>query len=188
MAKRRKPEPARAARRATPTGKRATPAAPRGIRPVPAGYHTVTPYLTVHDAAEAIAFYARAFGAEEKERMPGPAGKIMHAELRIGDSIVMLSDEFPGMSGSRSPQSLGGSTGYLFLYVADVDQLFRRAVEAGAKVEMPLTNMFWGDRFGKLLDPFGHTWGLATHVEDVSPEEIARRQREAFAAMANRPS
>lgn len=186
MAKR-KPAPAGAERRVTSTGNRAAPPAPKGVRPVPAGYHTVTPYVTVHDAAEAIEFYVRAFGAEEKERRPGPGGKIMHAELKIGDSVVMLSDEFPGMSGSRSPQSLGGSSGYLFLYVPDVDQLFRRAVDAGAKVEMPLTNMFWGDRFGKLLDPFGHTWGLATHVEDVSPEEIDRRQREAFAAMANRP-
>ena len=186
MAKR-KAAPARAARN-TSTAKRTTAAAPEGVRPVPPGYHTVTPYLTVQDAAQAIDFYVRAFGATERARLPGPGGKIMHAELRIGDSMVMLSDEFPGMSGSRSPQSLGGTSGYLFLYVPDVDQLFRRAVDAGARVEMPLTNMFWGDRFGKVLDPFGHTWGLATHNEDVSPEEMSRRQREALAAMANRPS
>ena len=187
MAKRRKAAPARAQRGKT-ASKRPTPPAPKGVRPVPAGYRSVTPYLMVHDAAQALDFYVRAFGAEERSRMPGPGGKIMHAELKIGDSMVMLSDEFPGMSGSRSPQSLGGTSGYLLVYVPDVDELFRRAVGAGAKVEMPLTDMFWGDRFGKVLDPFGHSWGLATHKEDVSPEEIGRRQREAFAAMANRPS
>ena len=185
MAKRPAPAPRRHTKATTrPATRRAT----KGVRPVPAGYHTVTPYLTVLDAAQAIDFYGRAFGAREKQRMPGPGGKIMHAELQIGDSVVMLSDEFPGMSGSRSPQSLGGTSGYLFLYVPDVDAMFRRAVDAGAKVGMPLTDMFWGDRFGKILDPFGHTWGLATHKEDVSPEEMGRRQRDALAAMANRPS
>ena len=153
-------------------------------KPVPDGYHTVTPYLTVRGAAEAIAFYTRAFGAQEIERMPGPDGKsLMHAEVRIGDSVVMLSDEFP-QTGCLSPQSLGGVTSYVFLYVPDVDAVFRRAVEAGARVTMPLTDMFWGDRFGKVADPFGHEWGMATHQEDVSPEEIQKR---AAAAMSQMP-
>jgi PhnB protein len=152
-------------------------------KPVPEGYHTVTPYLTVRGAADAIEFYKRAFGAREKERMRGADGKtIVHAELTIGDSVVMLSDEFPGM-GSRAPQSLGGSTGYLFLYVPDVDAAFKRAVDAGATVAMPLTDMFWGDRFGKVADPFGHVWGMATHKEDVAPDEMARRQQAFVASM-----
>ena len=152
-------------------------------KPIPDGYHSVTPYLTVRGAAQAIDFYKRAFGAQERERMPGPDGKsVMHAELRIGDSVVMLSDEFPGM-GARSPQSLGGTHGYLFLYVEDVDTAWERAVSAGAKVTMPLADMFWGDRFGKLQDPFGHEWGLASHKEDVSPEEIGKRAQAAFAQM-----
>jgi PhnB protein len=158
------------------------PAAGR-VRPVPAGYHTVTPYLTVDDGARAIEFYVRAFGAREKERMPGPGGKIMHAELRLGDSVVMLSDEFPGMSTSRSPKALGGTTGGLFLYVPDVDAAFKRAVEAGCKVLMPVTDMFWGDRFGKLEDPFGNQWGLATHKEDVPPKAMAGRAKAAMAQM-----
>jgi len=153
-------------------------------KPVPDGYHTVTPYLTLRSTADAIAFYARAFGARETERIPGPDGKsIAHAEIRIGDSIVMLSDEFP-QSGTRSPQSLGGSTASLFLYVPDVDAAFRRAVDAGATVSMPPTDMFWGDRFCKLADPFGHQWGLATHKEDVPPDEMKRRAAEAMKQMA----
>ena len=162
------------------------PAATR-VRPVPAGYHTVTPYLTVDDGARAIDFYVRAFGAREKERMPGPGGKIMHAELRVGDSVVMLSDEFPGMSTARSPKALGGTTGGLFLYLPDVDAAFKRAVEAGGKVLMPLTDMFWGDRFGKLEDPFGNQWTMATHVEDVPHDEMRRRADDAMAKMGQRP-
>ena len=159
------------------------PAAKR-VRPVPAGYHTVTPYLTVDDGARAIEFYVRAFGAREKDRMPGPGGKIMHAELRIGDSVVMLSDEFPGMSSARAPKALGGTTGGLFLYLPDVDAAFRRAVEAGCKVLMPVTDMFWGDRFGKLEAPFGNQWSLATHKEDVSPREQAERAKSAMAKLS----
>ena len=159
------------------------PAAKR-VRPVPAGYHTVTPYLTVDDGARAIEFYVRAFGAREKDRMPGPGGKIMHAELRIGDSVVMLSDEFPGMSSCKAPTSLGGTTGSLFLYVPDVDAAFRRAIEAGCKVIAPLTDMFWGDRFGKLEDPFGNQWSMATHKEDVSPAEMGKRAQAAMARMS----
>ncbi|PYM24527.1 MAG: glyoxalase [Candidatus Rokuibacteriota bacterium] len=162
---------------------RRTPAAPKKVQAVPAGYHTVTPYLTVNDGAGALEFYKRAFGAREAERMPGPGGKLMHAELRIGDSVVMLSDEFPGMSTCKAPKSLGGTTGSIFLYLADVDPAFRKAVEAGCKVLMPLTNMFWGDRFGKLEDPFGNQWTMATHVEDVTPDEMRRRAADAMARM-----
>lgn len=154
------------------------------VKPIPQGYHTVTPYLTVKGAAQAIEFYKRAFGAQEVERMPGPDGKsVMHAELKIGDSIVMLSDEFPQM-GTRSPQTLGGSSGYLFLYVSDVDAAFKRAVDAGAKATMPPADMFWGDRFAKVSDPFGHEWGMATHKEDLSPEEIRKRGQAEMAKMA----
>jgi uncharacterized glyoxalase superfamily protein PhnB len=152
-------------------------------KPIPDGYHTVTPYLTVKGAAQAIDFYTRALGAKEVERMTGPDGKsIMHAEIRIGDSVVMLSDEFPQM-GARSPQTLGGTTGSIFLYVTDVDTAFKRALDAGAKALMPPTDMFWGDRFGKFADPFGHEWGMATHKEDLSPEEIRKRGQAAMAAM-----
>ena len=153
------------------------------VKPIPDGYRTVTPYLTLQDAARAIEFYKRAFGAHETGRMTGPDGKsVMHAELRIGDSLVMLSDEFPEM-GARSPQSLGGTTASIFLYVPDVDAAFKRAVDAGARAIMPPADMFWGDRFGKLVDPFGHEWAMATHKEDLSPEEIRQRGAAAMAAM-----
>jgi PhnB protein len=152
-------------------------------KPIPDGYRTVTPYLTVTGAAQALDFYKRAFGAQEVERMTGPDGQsVMHAEIRIGDSIVMLSDEFPQM-GSRSPQTLGGTTASVFLYVPDVDTAFQRAIDAGAKVTMAPTDMFWGDRFGKLVDPFGHEWGMATHKEDLGPEEIRKRGAAAMASM-----
>ena len=151
-------------------------------KPIPDGYRTVTPYLTVQGAAKAIEFYKRAFGAHDEGRMDSPDGKrVIHAEIRIGDSMVMLSDEFPGM-GARSPQALGGTTASIFLYVPDVDAAFKRAVDAGAKALMPPTDMFWGDRFGKLVDPFGHEWAMATHQEDLSDEEIRKR---GAAAMAN---
>ncbi len=151
---------------------------------IPEGYHTLTPYLVVRGASQAIEFYKRAFGAEELMRMPGPDGKsIMHADLRIGDSRIFLSDEFPDM-GCRSPQSLGGTASSLHLYVEDVDAAFKRAVEAGAQVRMPVADMFWGDRYGKLLDPFGHEWGMATHKEDLTPEEIRERANAFFAQMA----
>ncbi|HTT62742.1 MAG TPA: VOC family protein [Bryobacteraceae bacterium] len=156
---------------------------PREVKPIPEGYHTVTPYLTVNDATRAIDFYKRAFGAQETVRMQGPPGKIGHAELKIGDSIVMLADEMPG-SGSRSPQSLGGSTVNIFLYVKDVDAAFRQAINAGAKAETQPADMFWGDRYGKLSDPFGHSWSLATHKEDVAPDELQRRAKAAVPAMA----
>lgn len=149
--------------------------------PIPEGHHSVTPYLVVKDAARAIEFYKQAFGAQEVDRMPGPGGKgIMHAEIKIGDSRLMLSDEFPG-AGCASPQSLGGTTCQMFIYVPDVDAAYKQAISAGATSGMPPSDMFWGDRFGKLSDPFGHQWGLATHKEDVSPAEM-RKRAEAFAA------
>jgi len=166
-----------AAQRAKPVPQRAKPVPKKKVQPVPAGYRTVTAYLTVNDGARALEFYAKAFGARETERMPGPGGKLIHAEFRIGDSVVMLSDEFPGMSSCKAPTSLGGTTGSLFLYVPDVDAAFKRAVEAGCKVIAPVMDMFWGDRFGKLEDPFGNQWSMATHKEDVSPDEMGRRQQ-----------
>jgi len=169
--------------------KRAKASAKKRVKPIPAGYHSVTPYLTVRDGARAIDFYRDAFGAVEKVRMAGPDGKsIMHAELKIGDSIVMLSDEFPGMSTCRSPQALGGTTVSLFLYVRDVDAAFKRASNAGCKVLMELTDMFWGDRFGKLEDPFGNQWSMATHTENVSPKELGRRAQAAMAQMPGKSS
>ena len=148
------------------------------VQAIPTGYHSVTPYLYVRDAARAIEFYKEAFGATELMRLPAPGGKVMHAEIKIGDSPVMLADEFPEQ-GAVSPQSLGGSGVGLMVYVADVDAMARRAVAAGAKEVRPVQDQFYGDRAGTYLDPFGHQWTIATHVEDVPPEEIDRR----FAAM-----
>lgn len=147
------------------------------VKPIPTGYHSVTPYLVVDDANRAIEYYKQAFGAQEIHRMQGPGGKVGHAEIKIGDSMIMLSDEMPGQ-GARSPKSLGGSPVSIFLYVEDIDSVFNRAVQAGAKGDKPPENMFWGDRFGHLTDPFGHSWALATHVEDVSPQEMEKRARE----------
>lgn len=155
---------------------------PATAKPIPQGYHSVTPYLTVNDAARAIDFYRKAFGAKETVRMDGPPGKIAHAELRIGDSMIMLADEMPG-TGCRSPQSPRGTTVGLLIYVENVDQVFQQATSAGCKVEMPLADMFWGDRYGKLSDPFGHSWSVATHKEDVSPEEMKKRMKEAMSTM-----
>jgi uncharacterized glyoxalase superfamily protein PhnB len=150
------------------------------------GYQTVTPALTVRNGAEAIEFYKKAFGAEEIMRVPGPDGKsIMHAEIRVGTSRIMLGDEAPSM-GCLAPVTLGGPGGSLYVYVPDVDAAFKQAVAAGAKALMPVTDMFYGDRFSQVEDPSGHRWGLATHVEDLAPEEMARRQREFFASMAKK--
>lgn len=154
---------------------------PTSAKSIPEGYHSVTPYLVVSDSARALEFYQKAFGAKEKVRMAGPDGRIMHAEMQIGNSMVMLGDEGPR---GKSPQSLGGSPVSIFLYVDDVDSVFNQAVSAGAKADMPPQDMFWGDRFGTLTDPFGHLWSLATHLEDVSPLEMKRRQDEFFAKMA----
>ena len=153
---------------------------PSQIKPIPPGFRSVTPYLTVNDAARALDFYKRAFGAQETMRMDGPDGKIGHAEIKIGDSMIMLSDEMPG-SVCRSPQSLGGTTAGVFLYVENVDAVFNQAVSAGAQVQTPLADMFWGDRYGRLKDPFGHSWSIATHKEDVAPAEMAKRAKEAAA-------
>jgi PhnB protein len=151
-------------------------------KPIPEGYHSVTPYLTVRDAARAIEFYKNAFGAKEKGVMKGPGGKVMHAELVIGDSIIMLADEFPEF-GSLSPQSVGGSASGLHIYTEDVDSSFDRAVKAGARVEMPVADMFWGDRYGKLQDPFGHKWSIGTHKADLTMDEIEKAQHEFMANM-----
>jgi PhnB protein len=152
-------------------------------QPVPEGYHTLTPYLALDDAASAIEFYKRAFGAKEQMRMEAPGGKIGHAELEIGDSLLMLSDAFP-QSESRPPSELGGTAGGVFMYVEDVDAVVKQAVDAGATVTMEVQDMFWGDRFGSIKDPFGHQWSIATHVEDVPPEEMEERAKSAMGAMA----
>jgi PhnB protein len=144
------------------------------VKPVPDGYHSVTPYLIVRGASQAIDFYTRAFGAAEIMRMPGPGGIIMHAEIRVGDSVIMLSDEMPQASG-KSPQTLGGTTAAVMVYVPDVDKTYKQAVAAGATAREQPADMFWGDRYGKLTDPFGHEWAIATHVEDVTPEEMEKR-------------
>jgi PhnB protein len=151
--------------------------------PIPEGYHTVTPYLAVENASEAIAFYERAFGAKELVRMPGPDGMIAHAELEIGDSRVMLSDPFPQAS-TRPPKELGGTSASVFMYVEDVDAVVKQAVDAGATVTMEVEDQFWGDRFGSVSDPFGHSWSIATHVEDVPAEELEERGKAAMAAMS----
>jgi PhnB protein len=152
------------------------------VQAIPKGYHTITPYMTVRDAARAIEFYKQAFGAKEKGVMKGPGGKVMHAELVIGDSIIMLADEFPEF-GSLSPQSIGGSGTGLHIYIEDVDSAFDRAVKAGATVEMPVADMFWGDRYGKLRDPFGHKWSIGTHKADLSMEEMKKGMDETMAKM-----
>jgi PhnB protein len=154
------------------------------VKPIPEGYHSLTPYLAVEDAAKAIDFYKEAFGAEELLRMPGEDGKIAHAELQIGDSKLMLSDPFP-QSQVRPPSERGGPTASIFLYVEDVDATFDQAQSAGAEVETELQDMFWGDRFGTLVDPFGHVWSIATHKEDLSEEEIAERSKAAMAEMGS---
>jgi PhnB protein len=153
------------------------------VKPIPEGYRTLTPYLAVDDATKAIEFYERAFGARERSRMPGPDGKIAHAEIVIGDSVVMLSDPFP-QSTVKPPTQIGGTTAGLFMYVEDVDAAYRRAIDAGATETMAPADMFWGDRFGTVTDPFGHSWQIATHVEDLTPEEMAARGEEAMASMA----
>ena len=153
---------------------------PTPVKAIPHGYHTITPHLLVREAAKAIDFYKKAFGAEELMRLPGPGGKIMHAELRIGDSAVMLGDEMPE-HGCKGPQSYGGSPVSFYLYFENVDAAWKRAVDAGGKTKMPLADMFWGDRTGQIEDPFGHLWSLAQHIKDLTPEEIKKGQ-EAFVA------
>jgi uncharacterized glyoxalase superfamily protein PhnB len=147
------------------------------VQPVPEGYRTITPYLAVDDASAAIDFYQRAFGAKEQVRMSGPGDSIMHAELEIGDSKVMLSDPFPQAS-TKPPKELGGTSVSIFAYVEDIDSVYKQAIDAGASSLMEPDDMFWGDRFGSVLDPFGHSWTIATHIEDVSPEEMEERSKQ----------
>jgi PhnB protein len=147
------------------------------VKPIPDGYNSITPYISIKGAARAIDFYKRALGAEEVFRMDMPDGRVGHAELQIGNSRLMLADEMPEMADAvaRSPESLRGTTVGLLVYVADVDAQFKRAVEAGGTVKRAIENQFYGDRSGTLQDPFGHVWTLATHIEDVSPEEMKKR-------------
>lgn len=140
---------------------------------IPDGMHTLTPHIVCEGASDAIAFYRKAFNAEELARLPAPGGKVMHAAIRIGDSVVMLMDDFPEW-GSLGPKALKGSPVTLHLYVQDVDAAIKQAVAAGAQVTMPAADMFWGDRYGQVVDPFGHRWSIATHKEDLTPEEIQR--------------
>jgi PhnB protein len=153
------------------------PAPAKAVKPIPEGYHSITPYLIVRGAANALDFYQRAFGAEELFRVSAPGGKVGHAEVRIGDSVVMIADEHPEMD-CRSPQHYGGTPAFLMLYVEDVDARVLQAVAAGAKLLRPVQDQFYGDRSGTLVDPFGHLWTLATHKEDLTPAEIEQRMPE----------
>jgi len=146
----------------------------KSAKPIPDGYHSITPYLICGGAAKAIEFYKKAFGAVETLRLDAPGGKLGHAEMKIGDSIVMLADEHLEM-GARSPRTIGGSPVGILLYVKDVDAVYARAIGAGAKAQRPVSNQFYGDRAGSVEDPFGHTWHIHTHVEDLTSEEIAKR-------------
>ena len=151
-------------------------------KPIPEGYHALTPSIAVENASEAIEFYKRALGAKERVRMSTPMGTIGHAELEIGDSVLMLADPMP-QSTVKPPKELGGTSVGIFLYVEDVDEVVRQVVDAGGTVTMPVEDQFWGDRFGVVADPYGHQWQIATHKEDLSPEEIRERAEKAMAAM-----
>ena len=164
----------RKAKRSKAKVSRKAPAKKARVQPIPKGYHDVTPYLSIRGAADAIEFYKKALGAAEVMRMPGPEGKLGHAEIRIGGSRVMLSDEYPEMD-FLGPQTRGGTSVHLHVYVKDVDAVIERAVAAGAKLLRPVANQFYGDRTGSVQDPFGHVWHIATHVEDVPPKEMSRR-------------
>lgn len=146
------------------------------VQAIPEGYHSITPYLTVHDGQAALDFYQRAFGASVVLTMPNPDGRLAHAEIKLGDSHVMLSDEFPDW-GALSPKTLGGRSGTLMFYVQDVDAVVARAVAAGAKLDRPVANQFYGDRVGSVSDPFGHSWHIATHIEDLSEVELQQRMQ-----------
>jgi PhnB protein len=157
------------------------------VKPIPDGYHSGTPVLVVHDGAHALEFYAKALGAKEQMRSLGPGGKIMHAEFQIGDTKIMLSDEFPDM-GPRSPKTLGATTGGVWLYVPDVDAVYQQAIAAGATSLSAPEDMFWGDRHARVRDPFGHEWSIATHTEDVPPDQMESRAKEFYARrMAQAP-
>ena len=152
-------------------------------KPIPDGFHTATSSIVVSDSKKAIEFYKKAFDAKEIYQMPAPDGKIMHAMVQIGDSFVMMCDEFPQM-GCKAPESLGGTASSIHLYVSDADKVFNQAVNAGATPSMPIMDAFWGDRFGTITDPFGHSWSIATHQKDMSPEEMKKAGEEYFASMA----
>jgi uncharacterized glyoxalase superfamily protein PhnB len=149
------------------------------VQAIPEGMHTITPHLTCAGAAAAIEFYKKAFGAIEGGRMPGPGGKLMHAQIKIGDSTVMLVDEFPEWGG-KGPNTLNGTAVTIHMYVPDADAVFKRAVEAGATVKMEMADTFWGDRYGVLVDPFGHMWSIATHIKDMTPEQMAQAMQSAM--------
>jgi PhnB protein len=153
------------------------------VKPIPEGYHSVTPYLYIKGAASAMDYYKKVFGAKEHVRMPGPDGRIMHAELQIGDSMIMLADENLQID-AKSPATLGGVASSLLLYVENVDEVTQKAVTAGAKLVRPVQDQFYGDRSGTISDPFGHTWTIATHIEDVSPEEMKKRMAKAASQAA----
>lgn len=154
-------------------------------QPIPEGFHTITPSLTVRNAAQAIEFYKNALGAEERMRMADPDGKITHAELKIGNSIIFLNDENPAW-GAKSPQSLGGSGSGFYLYVEDVDSAMKRAIDAGGTSTMPVMDMFWGDRMGNFSDPYGFTWTLSTHTQDMTEEEMEEGAKQFYAQMAQK--
>lgn len=157
------------------------------VAPIPEGYHTVTACITIRGAGSAIDFYRKAFGAEVLDRVDGPDGKsVMHAALKVGDSHLFLGDEIPGME-CRSPETLGGTTSSFYLYVKDVDAAVRKAVAAGATLKRPVTDMFWGDRTGSIADPFGYVWDVATHKEDVPPDELRKRAAAFAKEMASKP-
>lgn len=182
-----KKPPKKAAKKPAPKAKKAAKPVKK-VAAIPAGYHTITPYLTLRDSAKAIEFYKKAFGAKERSRMPGPGGSVMHAEIVIGNSSIMMSDEMPQM-GSKSPETLGGTAAGLMIYTPNVDAMFAKATAAGARVEMPPADMFWGDRYARVVDPFGHKWSIGTHIEDVSPKEMNKRAEAEMAkfAAANAP-
>jgi PhnB protein len=154
----------------------------KAVKRIPEGYHTVVPHLVVRGAAEAIDWYKKAFGAKEVARAPGPGGKLMHAEIQIGDSKIFLADEFPGM-GCGAPQKAGDTPVTIHIWTEDVDSLFKQAVQAGANPVLPLGDQFWGDRYGVLADPFGHRWSMSTHIKDLTPEEMKKAADAAFAQM-----
>jgi uncharacterized glyoxalase superfamily protein PhnB len=162
---------------------KAKKAAPKKVSPIPKGYHTATPYLVCRDAAGALEFYKKALGAKEKIRMGSPDGKVMHAEITLGDSIIMLGEEAPER-GALSPKSLNGTASSVMLYVPNVDKAFERMEAAGAKTEMPPMDMFWGDRYATMVDPFGHKWSLATHIKDLTPKQMAKATDEFMAQQA----
>lgn len=157
------------------------------MKAIPEGFHTVTPTITVKDPAKAIDFYKKAFGAEELMRMPGPGGRgVMHAQIKIGNSILFLGEERPDPGSPKSPETLGGVSNTFYIYVQDADNAFNKAVSAGAKVTMPLGDMFWGDRAGSVSDPFGHMWMLGTRKKEMTPEEMAKGAEAFFAQMSHK--